>query len=324
MDYRNLGRSGLKVSVVGLGCNNFGMKLDQAGTDAVVHKALDAGITLFDTADVYGGDKGKSEELLGKALDARRNDIVLATKFGGAMREAPPGVGGSRAYVMKAIEASLTRLGTDYIDLYQIHCPDPATPIEETLRALDDLVHQGKVRYIGHSNYAGWQTAEAAWLSSEHKLAPYVSAQNRYSLLNRQIELDLVPAADQFGLGILPFFPLESGLLTGKYKRGVDAPEGSRFALWGNMSGGFLNDPNFDRVEELSKLCDQHDHSMLELAIGWLVAKPYVPSVIAGATTPEQVELNVAAGGFRPSDEESAAVDEISPPPGGGRLPGRP
>jgi aryl-alcohol dehydrogenase-like predicted oxidoreductase len=315
MEYRNLGRSGLKVSSVGLGCNNFGMKLDQAETDAVVCRAVDLGVTLFDTADVYGGQKGKSEELLGKALGARRSDIVLATKFGGAMGDPLPDTGGSRSYIMKAVEASLIRLGTDYIDLYQIHLPDPITPIDETLRALDDLIHQGKVRYIGNSNYAGWQVAEAAWLSRKHGVTPYISAQNRYSLLTRQIEVDLVPAAQYFGLGILPFFPLESGLLTGKYQRGADAPEGSRFDLWGNMSGRFLNNPNFDRVEKLSNLCEQYNHSLLELAIGWLAAKSYVTSVIAGATTPEQVELNVAAGDWRPSDEENASVDEISPLP---------
>ncbi len=314
MEYRNLGRSGLKVSVVGLGCNNFGMKLDQSGTDAVVRKALDMGITLFDTADIYGGQKGKSEDLLGKALGKRRQEIVLATKFGASMGEAPHDVGGSRAYIMKAVDASLTRLDTDYIDLYQIHRPDPATPIEETLRALDDLVRQGKVRYIGHSNYAGWQAADAAWIARAYKLAPYISAQNRYSLLSRQIELDLVPAAKEFGLGILPFFPLESGLLTGKYKRGAAAPEGSRFALWGNMSGRFLNDPNFDRVEKLSALCKRHGHSLLELAIGWLAAKPCVSSVIAGATTAEQVELNVAAGEWRPNAEEAEAIDDITKP----------
>lgn len=314
MEYRNLGRSDLKVSVVGLGCNNFGMKLDQSGTDAVVHKALDMGITLFDTADIYGGQKGQSEDLLGKALGERRQEIALATKFGASMGEAAHDVGGSRAYIMKAVDASLARLDTDYIDLYQIHRPDPATPIEETLRALDDLVRQGKVRYIGHSNYAGRQAAEAAQIAREYKLTPYISAQNHYSLLSRQIELDLVPAAKEFGLGILPFFPLESGLLTGKYKRGADAPEGSRFALWGNMSGRFLNDPNFDRVEKLSALCERQGHSLLQVAIGWLAGQPYVSSVIAGATTAEQVELNVAAGEWRPSAEEAEAIDDITKP----------
>ena len=229
MEYRNLGRSGLKVSLAGLGCNNFGMRIDLEQARAVIHSALDAGITLFDTADIYGG-RGKSEEMMGQVLGERRKDIVLATKCGMAMGDGPYLSGSSRRYIVSACEASLKRLATDYIDLYQIHQPDPSTPEEETLSALDDLVHSGKVRYIGNSNYAGWQVAEGHWLAQTHHYVPYVSAQNEWSLLNRAVERDVVPACSKYGLGILPFFPLASGFLTGKYKRGTAMPEGSRLS----------------------------------------------------------------------------------------------
>jgi aryl-alcohol dehydrogenase-like predicted oxidoreductase len=318
MEVRPLGKSGLRVSAVGVGCNNFGMGIDEAGTKAVVHKALDLGITLFDTADIYGG-QGNSEKFLGKALGAKRKDIVLATKFGMTMGEgwALRG-GGSRDYIMRAVEASLQRLGTDYIDLYQIHQPDPATPIEETMRALDDLVRQGKVRYIGHSNFKGWQTADAAWIAQTRNLTPFISAQNRYSLLTRDIEADLVPACNAHGVGILPYFPLESGLLSGKYKHGETPAAGTRWAAWSTHAPGyakqFFSDEKFVQVGKLQSLCDIYGHAMLELAIGWLLSRPYVASVIAGATKPQQLEQNVKAAAWRPSVEEAGKIEEITAP----------
>ena len=226
MEYRNLGRSGLQVSVVGLGCNNFGMRADYEATEAVVRACLDTGINLFDTADIYGG--AKSEEYLGKALGANRQDVIVASKFAVQMGEGPLMRGASRRYIMQAVEASLRRLDTDYLDLYQVHFPDPETPLEETLRALDDLVRSGKVRYIGNSNFAGWEIASGHWIAEHRNLTPFVSAQNEYSLLKRDIETEVLPACEAFGLGMLPFFPLASGLLTGKYRRGEDAPEGAR------------------------------------------------------------------------------------------------
>lgn len=321
METRSLGKSGLLVSVVGVGCNNFGMGIDEAGTKTVVHKALDLGITLFDTADIYGG-QGNSEAFLGKALGPKRKDIVLATKFGMKMGDglALRG-GGSRDYIMRAAEASLKRLGTDYIDLYQIHQPDATTPIEETMRALDDLVRQGKVRYIGHSNFKGWQAADAAWTARTCNLTPFVSAQNRYSLLTRDIEGDLTPACVAHGLSILPYFPLESGLLSGKYKHGQKPADGTRWATWSTYAPGyakqFFSDEKFAQVGKLQALCDAHGHSMLEMAIGWLLSRPYVASVIAGATKAEQLEQNVKAAAWVPGADEAAKIDEITalPPP---------
>ncbi|MDX2222319.1 MAG: aldo/keto reductase [Rhodospirillaceae bacterium] len=318
MDYRLLGKSGLKVSAVGVGCNNFGMLIDAAQSKVVVHKALDIGITLFDTADVYG-TSGLSEEFLGQALGPRRKDAIVATKFGNPMGKALLQQGGaSRHYIMAAAEASLRRLGTDYIDLYQIHKPDGVTPTEETLRALDDLVHQGKVRYVGHSNFEGWRTVEAAWIARTAGLAPYISAQNHYSLLSRGIEAELIPACLEYGVGILPFFPLESGLLTGKYKRGDKPPEGTRFAAWasrGPMASRFFGDDRFALVDKLTELAQAAGASMLDLAFGWLLAAPVVGSVIAGATRPEQLDANVKAAAWRPTPEIIAKVDEIVPPP---------
>ena len=251
MDYRRLGDSGLKVSEIGLGCNNFGMRIDQAATDAVVNAAIEHGITLFDTADVYGG-QGKSEEMLGNVLTGgKRDQIVLATKFAMPMGQSPEMRGGSRRYVMNAVEASLRRLQTDYIDLYQMHRPDTDTPIEETLSALDDLVTQGKVRYIGNSNFTGWMIADADWTARNEHMNRFVSAQNNYSLLERRVEHEVNPACERFGLGMLPFFPLASGLLTGKYTRGEAPPEGTRLAAWGPRGAAALNDKNFDRLEKL-------------------------------------------------------------------------
>ena len=309
MDTKPLGRSGLRVSVVGLGCNNFGQRCDQAQTRAVVAKALDLGVTLFDTADVYGGG-GVSEEYLGKALESQRGEVVLATKFGMPMGEGPLRRGGSRRWMMQAAENSLRRLGTEYIDLYQIHFPDAGTPIEETLRALDDLVRQGKVRYVGCSNFAGWQVVEAAWTARTAGLAQFVSAQNFYNLLERNVERELVPACNAHGLGVLPYFPLASGLLTGKYQRGAAAPEGTRLSA--PRFKGALSDKNFDKVEKLSAFAADAGHSLLELAIGWLASQPHVPSVIAGATKPEQVEANVRAASWKLSAAELAKVNEVA------------
>ena len=312
MEFRRLGASGLVVSVVGLGTNNLGMKLDEADSRAVVHAALDAGITLFDTADSYGA----SEERLGVLLDGRRDDIVLATKFGSDVRPrgldngADWGARGSRRYVVRAVEASLRRLRTDWIDLYQLHRPDPLTPIEETLAALDDLVRAGKVRYLGSSNFTGWQVADAEWTARTRGFTRFVSAQNEYSWLERGIESSLVPALEHYGIGLLPYFPLASGLLTGKYRRGQAPPAGSRIAAWGRES--LLTDAMFDVVEGLSAFAAARGASLLDLAIGGLAARPAVSSVIAGATSPGQIAANVAAGQWRPSAEDLVELDELT------------
>ena len=310
MEYRNLGRSGLQVSVVGLGTNNFGMRMDAGQAADVVHACLDQGITLFDTADIYGG-RGKSEEFLGGALKGRRDQAIVATKFAGPMGEGPLRSGGSRRYIMQEVEASLRRLDTDYIDLYQMHFPDPKTPQDETMRALDDLVTSGKVRYLGNSNYAGWQIANAAWIAKSEHLTPFVSAQNQYSLLDRRIEAEVVPAAREFGLSILPFFPLASGLLTGKYKRGQAAPEGARLSA-GPQADRLLTEQNYDTVEKLEAFAQERGHTILELAFSWLASLDYVGSVIAGATRPDQVAANAAAASWRLTSEEMADVDRLT------------
>jgi aryl-alcohol dehydrogenase-like predicted oxidoreductase len=316
MEYKNLGSSGLKVSIVGLGCMNFGMMNDEAESAEITHKAMDLGINFFDTADVYG-ERGKSEQWLGKALGGRRPEVFIATKFAGPMSEEDPDMqGGSRRYIMQAVEASLSRLGTDYIDLYQMHRYDDETPIDETLRALDDLVQQGKVRHFGSSNYAAWQITDAAWTSHSEHLNRYTSVQNRYSLLTRDIEKDVVAVCEKFGLGILPYFPLESGLLTGKYRKGEEHPEGSRLAKWGGWAAGaFASEEKIDKVEALIVLCEQYEHSLLDMAVGWLADRPHVSSVIAGVTTTAQLEQNVAAALWKPSPEEEVAIDEITAPP---------
>jgi len=311
VEYRNLGNSGLKVSVVGLGCNNFGMRIDTEQTRVVVNKALDEGINLFDTADIYG-NRGGSETMLGKALGPRRNEVIVASKFGMAMGDGPFMKGASRRYIMAAAEASLKRLNTDYMDLYQIHFPDAETPQEETLGALNDLVRAGKVRYIGSSNFAGYQVADAAWISKTNGLAPYISAQNQYNLLDRRIEKDLTPACKQFGVGILPYFPLASGFLTGKYKRGEEPSKDTRLGAMGSMAKSALTDSNFEILDKLQEFARSHGHSVLELAIGWLASMPQVSSVIAGATKPEQVTANVKGGDWKLSAEELAEVDKIT------------
>jgi len=284
------------------------MRIDQEATTAVVNAAIDAGITLFDTADVYGG-QGKSEEMLGKALAGKRDQVVLATKF--AMPMGPGKTGGSRRYVISAAEASLKRLGTDYIDLYQMHMPDPDTPIEETLRALDDLVTAGKVRYIGNSNFTGWQIADADWIARSGHLSRFVSAQNNYSLLERKVEFEVIPACERFGLGLLPYFPLASGLLSGKYRRGEAPAEGTRLAAWGARGAQALSERNFDRVEVLTGWAEERGHSLLELAFAWLLGHGVVSSVIAGATRTDQVAANAAAGAWKLSPDEVKAVTAL-------------
>ncbi|NGM13983.1 aldo/keto reductase [Verrucosispora sioxanthis] len=313
MTYRRLGDSGLVVSVVGIGCNNFGRKLDPDGTRAVVDAALDAGINFFDTADIYGEPHGASEAQLGAALKGRRDEVVLATKFGMSMAGSNGrdfGVRGSRRYVMRAVEASLRRLDTDYIDLYQFHEPDPGTPIDETLSALDDLVRAGKVRYLGNSNFAGWQIADADWTARSRGLTRFVSAQNHYSLLNRDAEIEVLPACDRFGLGMLPFFPLANGLLTGKYKRGEAPPAGSRLAGGGRYAQR-LAAADWDTIEGIEAYAAQRGVPMLHVAIGGLAAQPAVTSVIAGATTPEQVRANAEAGSWHPTEDDLKALRTV-------------
>lgn len=311
MQERNLGRSGLRVSLVGLGCNNLGGRLDAAGSKTLVHKAIDLGVTLFDTADMYA-DRGGSETVLGDILGPRRKDIVLASKFGAQMDDSGKLKGGSRRYIMSAVEASLKRLKTDWIDLYQFHFPDPLTPIEETLRALDDLVRQGKVRYIGCSNMSAWGVVDALWTSRSAGLAAFVSCQDEYSLLFRKHEADLIPAMNAHGLGLLPYFPLASGLLTGKYKRGEAIPAGTRFARAALFEQRYMNERNWERVERLEAFAHRHGRSMAELAFSWLAARPPVSSVIAGAMSPEQIEANVAAVNWSLSASELAEIDALA------------
>jgi aryl-alcohol dehydrogenase-like predicted oxidoreductase len=318
MRYRTLGDSGLLVSVVGLGCNNFGGRLDITRTRAVVDAALDEGITLLDTAESYGG-QGASELALGDVLQGRRDKVVLATKFGGADMGYGPAAGakGSRGYIKVAVEKSLTRLKTDYIDLYQLHTPDPVTPIDETIAALDDLVTEGKVRYVGHSNLAGWQIADAAHAAASTGRAPFISAQNHWSLLERGAEREVVPAARHFGVGLLPFFPLANGLLTGKVRKGQGIPANSRLAE--PRRAGYVTDAKLDKVEALIAWGQEQGVSILEIAVGGLAAQPGCSSVIAGATSPEQVKANAAAGEWEPTEDQLAAIDKIVPPPEAGR-----
>ena len=306
MTHRRLGDSGLAVSTVGLGCNNFGMRIDLEATRAVVDAAIDVGITLFDTSDSYGA----SEEFLRDALGDRRDQVVLATKFGTDLKGANGpdwGARGSRRYIRAAVERSLRRLGTDWIDLYQIHYPDPETPVEETLSTLTDLVREGKIRYLGCSNYAAWQLVDADWTARGAGLERFVSAQNHYSLLERDAEAELLPACEAMGVGVLPYFPLASGLLTGKYRRGDAPPEGGRIATWG--MDHLLSDANFDVVEALEAYAEQRDISLLHVALGGLASRPAVASVIAGATTPEQVRANAEAGTWEPTEGDLADLD---------------
>ncbi|MFF2052446.1 aldo/keto reductase [Leifsonia sp. NPDC058194] len=315
IEYRTLGRSGLVVSTIGLGCNNFGRQgtatETQEGTDAVIGAAIDAGVTLFDTADIYGSERGLSESLMGKALAGKRDRIVLATKFGMDMAgtNGPDwGARGSRRYIRLAVEASLRRLRTDWIDLYQLHRPDGVTPIEETLDALEDLIAEGKIRYIGHSNLAGWQIAEAEFTARLHGHPKFISAQNEYSLLVRDAEQEVLPAVDAYGLGFLPFFPLYNGLFTGKFSR-EGGPADSRIMT---IRKHLLDDAPWDRIEEYQAFCDERGVSMLAATFAWLLAQPRLTSVIAGATKPEQIVANAeAATAWQPTPEDVARISAI-------------
>ncbi|MCU1443370.1 MAG: aldo/keto reductase [Cryobacterium sp.] len=315
IDYRTLGNSGLVVSTIGLGCNNFGRagtaSESQEGTNAVIDTAIEAGITLFDTADIYGKERGLSETLMGHALHGKRDKIVLASKFGMDMSgsNGPDwNARGSRRYIRLAVEASLRRLQTDWIDLYQLHHPDPNTPIEETLSTLDDLIAEGKIRYIGHSNLAGWQIAEAEFTATLHGHPKFISAQNEYSLLVRDAEEEVLPAVNAYGLGFLPFFPLYNGLFTGKFSR-EGGPSDSRIMM---IRKHLLDDAPWDLIETYRDFCDQRGISMLEATFGWLLAQPGLTSVIAGATKPEQIIQNAdAATSWRPSADDVAWISAL-------------
>ncbi|WP_308468259.1 aldo/keto reductase [Rathayibacter soli] len=315
IEYRNLGSSGLVVSTIGIGCNNFGRSgtasETQQGTNAVIDAAIDAGVTLFDTADIYGAERGLSETLMGNALKGKRERIVLATKFGMDMQGANGpdwGARGSRRYIRRAVEASLQRLQTDWIDLYQLHQPDPSTPIEETIATLDDLIREGKVRYIGHSNLTGWQIAEAEFTARLGGHPRFVSAQNEYSLLARDAERDVLPAVNQYGLGFLPFFPLYNGLFTGKFSRS-GGPVDSRIMM---IRKHLADNAPWDTIERYQQFCQAHEVSMLEATFGWLLAQPGLTSVIAGATKPEQIVQNAqAATAWHPTIEDIAEISAL-------------
>ena len=311
MEHRQLGPSGLSVSLVGLGCNNFGGRLDVEGTRTVVDRAIARGINLFDTADVYG-NRGGSETCLGEVLGPRRKDIVLATKFAMPMSDDGSMRGASRRYVKQACEASLKRLRTDWIDLYQVHQYDDDTPIDETMEALDDLVRDGKVRHVGCSNFSADQLDDAQEVATGNGWAPFVTCQDHYSLLAREIEAELIPAIRQRKMGLLPFFPLASGFLTGKYTRNNPPPEGTRMATMPRMADRYMTEHNWDVVDALAAFAREHGRTLLELAFAWLVAQPTVSSVIAGATRPEQIDQNVGAVGWQLSAGELATIDRIT------------
>jgi aryl-alcohol dehydrogenase-like predicted oxidoreductase len=311
MKQRNIGKSNLRVSVVGLGCNNFGMITDLEKSRAVIEAALDYGITLFDTADIYG-NRGGSETILGQVLGNRRKDIVLATKVGKPMDDAGTMQGASRRYIMSALEASLKRLKTDWIDLYQIHQPDPDTPQDETMKTLEDLIQQGKVRYVGCSNFPAWKVVESRWISHMYGINGFVSCQDHYNILARAIENELIPAMESYDLGLLPYFPLAGGLLTGKYKRNRPAAEGTRFATWKDLAQRYTTEANWNLIESLEDFCAKRNHTLLELAFAWLLAKPIVSSVIAGATKPKQIEGNAAAADWILSQEDLGEIDRLT------------
>ncbi|HEX7324875.1 MAG TPA: aldo/keto reductase [Rhodanobacteraceae bacterium] len=310
MHTRSLGSSGLQVSELGLGCNNFAARIDEAASRAVVHAALDAGINFFDTADTYG-NKGGSETLLGKILGERRRDVILGTKFASPMRAGITRENASRRYILRAIEGSLARLRTDWIDVYWLHWPDPLTPMQETLRALDDVIHAGKVRYIGACNLNGWQTVEAQWLARELGTQHFICAQNAYNLLERAPEAELLPALAAYHLSLVPYYPLASGMLAGRYQRGAAAPAGSRFADWQHLGRRYQTDANWQRVAKLQGWCDAHRRSLLDVALAWLLAHREVASVITGASRPEQVTQNAGTIAWRMTDAERAEVDAL-------------
>jgi aryl-alcohol dehydrogenase-like predicted oxidoreductase len=308
LEYRSLGNSGLQVSLAGLGTNNFGRRCDAQQTAAVVHKALDLGLNFVDTADIYGDML--SEVYIGKAIKDRRHDVVLATKFVGASGEGPLNRGASRRYIMHEVQESLRRLDTDYIDLYQIHFWDSTTPIEETMRALDDLVRRGDVRYIGCSNFAAWQIVESQWIARSEHLAPFISAQNQYNALNRSVEAEVAPVSQRYGMSLIPFSPLAGGFLTGKYQPGQPAPQGARLSGDSAQAQRIKSDANYATLAKLEAFAEAHDHTVGELALAWLGSQPFVGSVIAGATTPAQVEENVRALEWKLSPEELKEIDE--------------
>ena len=309
MEYRRLGNSGLRGSAVGLGGNNFGWWADEQTSIPVIHHAIDAGINFLDTADVYA--RGQSEEFIGKAIKGKRTNLIIATKFANQMGDDPNERGGSRRYIMQAVEASLKRLQTDYIDLYQMHIPDPTTPMGETLRALDDLIRAGKVRYIGCSNYAAWQMCEAIWISRTNNYSTFISTQPMYNLLSRGIERELVPCCQDYGIGIIPYSPLASGFLTGKYRQGETPPEGARLSGSDPRFQRVFNEANWNRLDKLESWAKEHSHTMGELAIAWLLAKPMVATVIAGARKSEQVDANVTAGDWQLTSEEVVEVEAL-------------
>ena len=313
MEYRNLGSSGLKVSVLGLGANTFGWWIGEQDSARVIDHALELGINFIDTADMY--DKGQSEEYIGRTLKARRTDVLIASKFGTPMGEGVNDRGGSRWYVMRAVEASLKRLKTDYIDLYQIHRPDPTTPIEETLRALDDLVKAGKVRYIGCSNFAAWQLSEALWTSRVNNLHSFVTVQPKYNFFERQIEQELVPCCKAHGVGVIPWGPLAGGFLTGKYRRdeqpSASGPSARPAKAFSNLYNAVVTDANWDRLGKLDAFAKSRGHKVGELAIAWLLLHPWLCTVIAGATRPEQLDANIAGANWKLAAAEVAQVEQI-------------
>ena len=311
MEYRDIGTSDLKVSVVGLGCNNFGARMDLAAARTLVHHAIDRGINHFDTADIYG-PRGKSEEILGEILGSKRKDVVIATKFGMVFDEAGAMKGASRKYIMTAVEGSLRRLKTDYIDLYYQHRADPSVPIEETLRALDDLVKQGKVRHIGNSNFDGKQLDEADATARKLGLTRFICAQDELSLIKRHIEKDRVPAMQRDKIALVPYFPLASGLLTGKYRRGAPVPAGTRLAAKNRLSDLFWTQENLELTYQIVEFCEQRKLNMLDVAFAWLLEKPFVPSVIAGASRPEQIDANIKAAAAKLSGAELGALDKLT------------
>jgi len=316
---RRLGSSGLQVSAIGLGCNSLGGRVDEETSRQIVHKALDLGISFFDTANSYGdryGHRGGSETCLGKFLGPRRKQIVLASKFGNPTKksEVSEPEGASRRSIMLAVDASLKRLNTDWIDLYQIHHPDSQTPLEETLRALDDLVRQGKVRYIGCSNFSAWQAVDAQWTATQHGLNPLVSCQNEYNLLERGAKRELIPAMQSHGMGLLPYYPLAGGVLTGKYRRSAAPATGTRLAATRRLADQYWSAQNWSVIEGLERFCSERGKGLLELAFGWLLAQPVVASVIAGATSAEQLERNVAASAWKLDEGDMATVAALLSP----------
>ncbi len=307
MEYRRLGKSGLKVSEIGLGTNTFGGRADEKTSIAIIEQALESGVNFIDTADIY--TRGQSEEIVGKAVKGKRLQFVIATKFGYPTSVSPRERGGSRNFVMRAIDSSLRRLNTDYIDLYYIHFPDVETPVEETLRTMDDLVRSGKVRYIGCSNFAAWQLGEARWTSRLHNLESFIAVQSRYNMLDRSIERELVPCCQTHGVGVVPWGPLASGFLTGKYHR--DQEMLARIVNMQRSYGDVPTNANFDKLAKLETFAKERNHSVGELAIAWLLSHPWLGSVIAGATNPEQVLLNTASARWKLTAEDIAQLDKI-------------